>query len=418
MAQKDLHEVIVDVLRSSKKPLTVREITDIISNSKLWFRPKDGKLPNATQVSARVNNYKHLFSRNGVVTLKQKDSVEDRIARLTFNKNGWTSPSGPEGKSKLKTSYETKSGYGHEEWLLDFSKIIDDYHYTFLQPINANYEKYIGLTYNIYLYTVNSSTKEKFWIGKINNAEIIDQEESKKIKKIYQRKGWFQEMKNELKDLELDEKSLDKWDGANLFNIRFRVDDFERYPDNTLISNEDDSITSYHYVLLHVNKEPKIEKEADGKFVLGRCNPQNRYSGKSIKKKIEEKIIEYPFIHHEISRALEETLKGNYDAVYAEHETGFRTSIDLVAVKKDKKDFFEIKTYSDIKASIRQAIGQLLEYSYFPDRSLADKIFIVTQYELKDKNLIAYFHNLRNELKLPVYYMWYDLNKKNIGQII
>jgi hypothetical protein len=418
MVPKDLHDVIVDVLAKSKTPLTVRQITDKISEERLWYRPKDGKLPPASQVSARVNNYKHLFQRNGIVTLRSSTVVEERIARLTYNLNGWTFPSGPEGKSKAKTSYETKNGYGHEEWLFDFSKIIDGYHYGFLQPINANHAKYIGSTFNIHLYTVNSTTKEKLWIGKLNGVEVIDEITSKKIKAAYQKKGWFSEMKNELKDLKLDERTLDKWKGIYLFNVRFKPEDAEIYPKNTLIKDEDNSITSFHYVLLHVNEELLVVKEADGKFILGRCNPERRFSGKSIKKKIEERVIEYPFIHHELSRALEKTLRASFDEVYAEHDTGFRTSIDMVAVKDKKKNFYEIKTSSDIKACIRQSIGQLLEYCYYPDRQLADKIFIVTQHQIKDKKLSDYMTNIRARLELPIYYMWYDLKNKKIGEII
>lgn len=418
MAQRDLHEVIVDIIKASKKPLTVRQIAETIAEQKLWYRPKDGKFPPATQVSARVNNYNHLFSRNGTVSLRKQPKNEERVARLTYNTSGWISPSGPEGKSKARTSYETKNGYGHEEWLFDFTKIIDGYHYGFLQPINANHDKYKGSTFNIYLYTVNSTTKDKFWVGKINNVEVINEERSREIKRTYQREGWFQEMKGELRDLKLDEKSLDLWQGNYLFNVRFKPEDYEKYPDGTLILTDDNSITSYHYVLLHVNETPKIAQEADEEFVLGRCHPERRFSGKSIKKKVEEKIIEYPFLHHQISKALEETLKTNHNAVYPEHDTGFKTSIDIVAVKGGKKYFYEIKTSHDVKTCIRQGLGQLMEYSYYPNRNLADKVFLVTPHCLKDKKLIDYIETIRKQLRLPFYYMWYDLKNKRIGQII
>lgn len=418
MKQKDLHDVIVDVLKSSKTPLTARQIADTISEKKLWYRPKDGKFPPATQVSARVDNYKHLFIRNGIITLRNEQICEERIARLAFNKNGWTFPSGPEGKSKAKTSYETKYGYGHEEWLLDFSKTIGGYHYGFLQPINANHTKYKGSIFNVYLYTVNSTSKERFWVGKITNLEVIDEATSYEIKSIYKQRGWYQEMLEELKDLNLDEKSLDKWEGIHLFNVRFKPEDFEKYPEGTIIPKEDLTITSYHYVLLYVYDDPNIVKEADGKFILGQCAPGRRLSKKSITKKIEEMVIEYPIIHHKISRALEKTLKDTYDKVYAEHSTGFKTCIDLVAIRGNKKTFFEIKTCNDPKTCIRQAIGQLLEYSYYPDDKIANDLFIVTPYRLKDDLFISYIKNLRTRLNLPIQYMWYDLKNKKIGQIV
>lgn len=414
-----LDAVIEDVLESSGKPLSVRQITDIIQEKKLWYRPKDNKLPAAEQVSARVNNYPHKFVRqNGVVTLRNRSVNEQRIARLAFNKNGWIYPSGPEGKSKSKDSYEYKNGYAHEEWLLDMDKAIDGYHYGFLEPINKNHQKYIGCVFDIFLFTVNSHTNERFWVGKLKNVEVIDGKTSDKVKEVYRKKGWYKEMVQDLKELELDPHNFGRWHGIDLFNIRFRPDDFEKYPDKTYVAKGDKSISSYHYVLLHAHQLPEIEKGADGVFELGRCNPTSRYSGKSIKKRVEEKLVEYPALHHQISVALEATLKKEYDKVYAEHQTGYKTSIDLVAVKGKKMHFFEIKTYHDVRTCIRQALGQLLEYSYFPDRQLADELYIVTPHEIHDQNIISYIKTLKESVGVPIRYITYDLVKRAIVQMV
>lgn len=60
----------------------------------------------------------------------------EKIARICYNDEGWLFPSGRKDKAVNKDSYEQKNGFGHEEWLLDFSKIIDGYHYGFLQPLS------------------------------------------------------------------------------------------------------------------------------------------------------------------------------------------------------------------------------------------------------------------------------------------
>jgi hypothetical protein len=342
---------------------------------------------------------------------------ETGISRLTFNTNGWQYPSGFYGKSKT-TSYEKSNGYGHEEWLFDFTKLIDGYHYGFLQPINKYFQKYCGNIYSFFLYTMNSKTNEKLWVGKLNNVEVIDKKISEKVKAIYVRKGWYEDMKEDLQKLGLKKDSLDQWPGLDLFNVRFIPDDFEKFPDKTLVSEDDKSISSYYYTLLHLKNEPKIAKNNDGKFILGRYNPTRRFLGKSIIKKFEEKLIEFPLLHHQISIALEQTLKKEFDEVYAEHQTGFNTSVDLVAVKGKKNFFYEIKTYNDSRTCIRQAIGQLLEYSYFPNQKLADEIFIVTPHKITNKNTIDYLKNLRENIGLPIRYMCYDLEQKKILQTI
>lgn len=412
---KKLHEVISEVLVKAGKPLQVKIIADIINEQKLWLRPSDKRPPAAQQISARISNYSSIFLReNGVVSLK-KTLPEDRIARLAYNTNGWESPSGWYGKSKTKSSYEKTNGYGHEEWLLDFSKLIKGYHYGYLEPVNKNLAAYEGRTFNIYLFTVNSATSQKVWIGKINNAEVIGGDVSEEIKATYQRKGWYQEMKEDLEALGLNSDKLDQWSGDALFNVRFKPSDFELCRPYQHVSKG--AISSYHYVLLHVRDEPNI-LERNKKFVLGNCKPGKRFEVMVLKKKYEQGVIEYPFIHHEISRGLEKVLKKDFTDVYVEHDAICGGSIDLVASKGKIVNFYEIKTYNDVRTCIRQGIGQLLEYSYFPSQKLATEMFIVTPHVINDLDTINYLRNLRKAVKLPIRHLQFDLESGKVGQVI
>lgn len=106
--------------------------------------------------------------------------IENKVARICWNTNSWQYPSGPSGKSKNKKAYELEVGYGHEEWLLDTSKLIDGYHYSYIQAIGQHREKYLNNAYNISLYSINSKTKDRWWLGEIKSVEVVDQKESKK----------------------------------------------------------------------------------------------------------------------------------------------------------------------------------------------------------------------------------------------
>lgn len=57
-----LHEAMQDVLRQAGISLTARQIADEIERRGLYFRG-DGQPPPPKQVSARFNNYRHLFYR-------------------------------------------------------------------------------------------------------------------------------------------------------------------------------------------------------------------------------------------------------------------------------------------------------------------------------------------------------------------
>jgi hypothetical protein len=55
-----------------------------------------------------------------------------KVARICWNSKMWRRPSGPNGKTKNKDTYEFQNGFGHEEWLLDTSKTIGGWKYGFL----------------------------------------------------------------------------------------------------------------------------------------------------------------------------------------------------------------------------------------------------------------------------------------------
>ena len=115
----------------------------------------------------------------------------EKIARLCWNTNEWRRPSGRKGKSKSNDAYENEMGFGHEEWLLDDSKIMPDgYHYGFLEPMRVKSDKHFGKVYDIYLFTI-SPNKQKVYIGCLRNAIGVSSEESQTVYNFYQKKGWL-----------------------------------------------------------------------------------------------------------------------------------------------------------------------------------------------------------------------------------
>ena len=81
-----------------------------------------------------------------------------------------------------------------------------------------------------------------------------------------------------------------------------------------------------------------------------------------------------------------------------------------------KKIFFELKTAQTVKSAIREALGQLLEYNHYPNESNADKLIIVTKHE-PEKEDIQYLTGLRMVYNIPVYYQYFDMNKKELSKM-
>lgn len=99
--------------------------------------------------------------------------------------------------------------------------------------------------------------------------------------------------------------------------------------------------------------------------------------------------------------------------VGTELDTGSGTTIDVVTKHKNKITFFEIKTSSSVRTSIRQAIPQLLEYAYWSDGKRADDLVIVSHLPITDsaKRYLAY---LRDQFDLPLSYRQFDLTKNKM----
>jgi hypothetical protein len=69
-----------------------------------------------------------------------------------------------------------------------------------------------------------------------------------------------------------------------------------------------------------------------------------------------------------------------------------------------------------VRLCIRQAIPQLLEYSYFPDKNEAKLLVIISENKMT-KHTTAYIKNLRTRFKFPIYYQQIDLVKGTISKL-
>lgn len=179
------------------------------------------------------------------VKVKKFESTEneEKIARICWNTFGWQKPSGKDGKSKNKKSFEMKNGFGHEEWLSDTSKMIEGYHYACLQGIAQHRNKYIGKVYNISLYSINSNTKQRWWIGKINNVKVVTPSESQKIFRIYKKNGCFKEMTEQIRNVGATYSEFLKSNPNIFVAIKFKLEDLNLMHPPVKFSRNDSAIT-------------------------------------------------------------------------------------------------------------------------------------------------------------------------------
>lgn len=200
-----------------------------------------------------------------------------KIARLCWNKNLWTSPSGYDGKVQHlvngKKPFEFSYGFGHEEWLLDKTKALKGYMYGFLQPLNNGLKQhrndYKNTLLDISLYTIcwkDLSKNHKYWIGELKNVEIVQEEESIAIYDIYENNNWIQDRVESIVSVNAEWKELAKLSKNDFFNIKFKMEDINIYAKPRLIDDDDKTIDTYYYNLIDKINEPKLVDNGDSYY--------------------------------------------------------------------------------------------------------------------------------------------------------
>jgi len=109
--------------------------------------------------------------------------------------------------------------------------------------------------------------------------------------------------------------------------------------------------------------------------------------------------------HNEIQRALYHRLVSRHgkNNVTYENPCGGGTRIDIVVRQEGEYWFYEIKTAESPRACLREAIGQLLEYAFWPGAPSVGRLVVVGEFPI-DKDGAAYLDGLRERFSLPIEY--------------
>jgi hypothetical protein len=122
-----------------------------------------------------------------------------------------------------------------------------------------------------------------------------------------------------------------------------------------------------------------------------------------------EQVLEVSLRHNRLQEILYRLLSARHGAehVGTEQPNGPGNLIDVVVKNPAGDCFYEIKTAGSARGCIRQALAQLLEYSYWPSSGEAKQLVVVGEPALDDEARL-YLHNLRIRFGLPVYYQQID----------
>jgi hypothetical protein len=126
---------------------------------------------------------------------------------------------------------------------------------------------------------------------------------------------------------------------------------------------------------------------------------------KTAKATLPEKELDLDLRHNLLQEALYQRLSSKHglDNVRTEQPSGVGTQIDIVVKVKDEYWFYEIKTALTPRACLREAIGQLLEYAFWPGAQEPTRFIVVGESAI-DNDGQEYLTRLRKRFSLPIEY--------------
>ena len=314
-------------------------------------------------------------------------------ARICWNTNGWAFPSGS-ARTLEEGSYVARTGFGHEEWLLNLSWLIDGFHYAFLQPVNRSLDNLRGQRIDILLYTVDPQ-KRRLYVGEIANCEVLTHDQAADALKVYQKRGWLKAMIEHVASVGGDTSQINS--DPELFNIRFRREDADVYHELRLADRADAVWNLNRYTLAAAGE--RIEKQwraRKGSVAAPSTAPITRAGAP-------------PVTFDPIHKRLQADLLAKLQIRYGKENVLLEEAGVDVTIKGKKTVLVELKTTANARLAIREALGQLLEYAYFrtPARPGPLELIIMAPGRFDDeaKN---YMQQLRGKFNFPVQYCCYS----------
>ncbi|WP_118973813.1 hypothetical protein [Taibaiella koreensis] len=342
-----------------------------------------------------------------------RNRTPEMAARITWNSREWVKPSGRSGKSISRAdTQEKRYGYTPEEWLFDFDKVLDDFHYARMEAVNADH--HIGETYNLTLFAHESIEGQWFWIARIQNAYVIDSEISEQISRRYRSEKWLEEQNSQLDAFsDVGSTHYMQTRDSKRFNVRFRPEDVVLY--NYEPFRDTDKIPSNHYNLPLLKKLPEFkalsnDDEKVTTIIYG--SEMEDQPLKTITRNYTHHLTELENVHRKVqtgyAKYLREQISSGHKIFTESYKIRDKTRIDILELTNDGKHiFYEVKTYPNCRYSIRVAVGQLLEYAYFPDGCLTNEFVIVSHLPAGEIEL-KYLNHLSKKLGVIIRYVCYD----------
>lgn len=344
----------------------------------------------------------------------------NKYCRICWNTKKWQHPTG-EARLRETGSYVALNGFGHEEWLFNFNWLLQGYdpsdksryRYGHLQPIGKFLSAFQRQTFDVLLYTYTLFPDTKpFIVARIDRLYVPDDHELKWARQQMVVKNWLSTMRQQLEGLHIDSSPLLRPSPSALANVRFLPRNVTFYDPWLEVAGEHKTRKIYRYHPLNwddgfppVTSVPSLVKPPDRPEL---DEDPRRSEAQRTRAAIEGTT--YDLRHVQLQNRLYRKLRSQHGANAVRYEDGF---VDLVVNDKGTITYIEVKMEQTAKRCIRLALGQLLEYSHYPDKAEAHRLLVVGEAPPTDSDTI-YLTHIRGLYGLPIYYACWDWEKEDL----
>ena len=218
-------------------------------------------------------------------------------------------------------------------------------------------------------------------------------------------------MRKQVGDVDGDMGDIGFWTDGQLFNVRFRITDmhiegYQPLPDSHPLCR----VTRYTFLR---GDEIFDNVTLISAFHARTGEPNDDDNGKSGYER-EPGFIQFTQKHKKLQKLLVRKLKSEYGDknVTWEHALSNGTQVDVARKVGDRLVYYEIKTYSSVRVSIREAMGQLLEYAHWGNEQGSVELIVVSDLDLGEGR--EYLRKLRNIYKMPINYQKLEIETQQL----
>lgn len=333
------------------------------------------------------------------------------LNRMCWNSRDWGLPSGSVGDG----GYHQEYGFGHEEWNFQLDDSIDGYVYGYLYyPPSQESKRKANGHYQIYFWSKDPKTKREYVVGCYEDAMLTESDDKIRLDKAFQKQGIYARRVRELSEVtKLDNKAILKnlmstvrngemrfkcpVEKVKLFSKHILVEEFvpnrnigRYFTRPTILSAKD--ISSF--------SEAKSEQTAR---IPKRSAANTSLIEDAYFRESPARLKEIIPLHNKLSNQFATWLgKNNFENIRQEENFS-----DVLFEKRGKTYRAELKICygASPSRSIREALGQLLEYNYYPN-AINTNHWIIILNRLPTPQDIDYISTLKEKLKLPLSLGW------------